>query len=487
MTPGTYSSFRKQKDDQGLLSRLGLAKVGRFVTLLSFGVGFIAALVGLISAFQFRNSSFPGFFIEQTLVVSNLDGESWTGKDLGLNYPMRVLRLNGIAVENQSVFKRVLALTKIDSLISVDIITPNGRQESFAGIRMMEFPDRDFVRLFWLTYGVGMIYLLLGVWVYRVRGNTATGRAFAFFTTCAAVANLLLFDLWTSHNGTPLWTGAIALMGGAIIGLAVLVPDPIPYTIGRAWVRMVAYGISILLAIWGLSEIYDFGNPWDYVKAWQYSYLYCAIGLLIFIATTILRLRIDQPAATSQQIKIILAGGIISFTPIGVWFILQLFVDTPFDPLVLSPLLLIFPASIAIAILRYRMWDYHLVIRRTLIYSLLTMLLVTIYLIFVYGIGNYVSQWLNIGNFFNVLATLIIVSIFTPLRKMVQTSVDRVLYKEDPVSIEILSTFENKIHNEVEVSEVSNDLLDTVNRLVNPEFVSIWIPKNKTEKGGDHV
>jgi hypothetical protein len=313
--------------------------------------------------------------------------------------------------------------------------------------------------------------------VFWLRGNTTAGRAFAYFAGCAAIVNTLIFDLWTTHNGTPAWTFAVASLGGAIFGLSVLIPRPIPSVIGRYWIRVVAYSLSIFLAVWGGLTIYNLDQPWAYVIPWQLSYLYASFGLAIFVISMLARLRMDLPPQMLQQVRIILWGGVLAFTPVGVWLAIQIVFDTPFDPLLLSLVLLIFPVTIAFAMLRYRMWDIDLVLRRTVIYTLLTGLLVAIYLILVLGAASTLNRFWGRGNLFNVLATLVVVVSFAPLRKAVQRFVDRRFYRQRFQTERIMKQFEGTLREQMDIDDLSSDLARVVNDTIRPEFIIFWIPK----------
>ncbi len=341
-------------------------------------------------------------------------------------------------------------------------------------------------RLFWLPYLIGLVYLFLGMWVYRLRGGTGAGRAFAYFSTCAGMVSALIFAIWTSHIGTPVWTLAVAQLGGAIIGLSVFFPVAAAIS-QRIWVRGLAYGFSFLLAGWGLILIYDLERPWAYVLPWLYSYLYVALGIAIFITSMILRLRLPLPLLARQQVRMILWGAVIAFTPIGIWFALQAFINTSFNPLLLTPLLLIFPMSIAFSMLRYRLWEFDLVIRRTIIYTALTLALVVVYFLFVIGMDAVFDRFWGHNNFINVSATLLIVIIYTPFRRAVQRFVDHHWYNRYQQKEEIIQDFVIRLRTQVDLGQLSDDLIGVIERTMQPDKVLFWVPKTQRKIGGKDV
>ena len=92
---------------------------------------------------------------------------------------------------------------------------------------------------------------------------------------------------------------------------------------------------------------------------------------------------------------------------------------------------LIFPLSVAIAILRSRLWDIDVLIRRTLVYTTLTVLLILVYgsLVFVFGtlLGGLFGQPQN--PVVIVASTLVIAALFQPLRHGLQIVIDRRFYR----------------------------------------------------------
>jgi hypothetical protein len=466
---------------------LSVAKFSRFGTLMGFLLALIAVLIAPVTALRWSARPFPGILTEQTLVIPGVVGKDWTGLKLGLHYPMRITHLDGFTIHDPAEYARFFTAAHIGQIISVTTIQPDGNTEYFPAVELIQFPAQDLLRLFWLSYLVGLVYLFLGIWIYRLRGETAGGRAFAYFCACAAIVNTLIFNVWTDHTGTLIWTFAVAQLGGAAIGLSVLVPEEIPSMMGKTWVRIVAYGISLTLAVWGMAMVYNLQKPWGYIVPWGYSYLYAAIGIIIFILSMILRLRTEISPVARQQVRIILLGGVLAFTPIGIWFLSQYFVDITFNPLLFSLILLIFPASIAIAMVRYRMWEFDLAIRRTIIYTTLTLLLVLTYLLLVIGLDRVFDRYLGESNLFNVVATLVIVAIFTPLRKFVQRMVDKRLYKRSYQAAEMIHEFEEKLRSQVDLDQLSEDLVHVIQETMHPETISLWVPKENRRTGDKNV
>ena len=140
-------------------------------------------------------------------------------------------------------------------------------------------------------------------------------------------------------------------------------------------------------------------------------------------------------------------------------------------------MLLLFPLSFAIAILRYRLWDIDVFIRRTLIYSLLTAVLALVYLSSVVLL----EQFLHIfagraqSEIVTIVSTLGIATLFTPLRQRVQGFIDSRFYRRKYDAQKTLSAFSATLREEVDLDALAVELLNVVEETMQPAHVSLWM------------
>jgi hypothetical protein len=149
--------------------------------------------------------------------------------------------------------------------------------------------------------------------------------------------------------------------------------------------------------------------------------------------------------------------------------------------------ILAIPAAIAIAILRYRLYDIDLIIRRTLVYSLLTGLLSLVY----FG-GVALSQNFLTGDrgqlppFVIVLTTLAIATLFNPLRRRMQETIDRRFYRQKYDAEKALGEFSTSVRSSTDLIQLSNNLVSVVSNTLQPDSINLWLktgnPNTEQEK-----
>ena len=144
-------------------------------------------------------------------------------------------------------------------------------------------------------------------------------------------------------------------------------------------------------------------------------------------------------------------------------------------------LFLFIPLSVAIAILRSRLWDIDVLIRRTLVYTILTVILALIYAGLVLGFGSLVRGLLDQQQnpLVIVASTLVIAALFQPLRHGIQRVIDRRFYRRKYDAAKTVEAFSATLRNEVDLSQLREHLLAVVQETMQPTHVSLWLRKSE--------
>ncbi|MBI3960865.1 MAG: hypothetical protein HY328_18800 [Chloroflexi bacterium] len=153
--------------------------------------------------------------------------------------------------------------------------------------------------------------------------------------------------------------------------------------------------------------------------------------------------------------------------------------DAPLIGVLLAALGLIgIPVAIGIAILRYRLYDIDLIIRRTLQYSILTGLLALVFFGSVTLLQSIVSAVSGQQSALaTVLSTLAIAALFNPLRRRVQEVIDRRFYRRKYDAQQVLARFAVTARDETDLDKLAEELQRVVGETMQPEGAGVWLQK----------
>ncbi len=149
----------------------------------------------------------------------------------------------------------------------------------------------------------------------------------------------------------------------------------------------------------------------------------------------------------------------------------------------------IIPVSLTVSILRYRLWDVDVIIRRTLTYGSITLLLGLTYFGAVALLQNvFVSLTGQQSPLAVVASTLGIAALFNPLRNRVQAFVDRRFYRRKYDAEHTLEAFAESLRDEVDIEHLEAALIGVVEETMQPEGIGLWLaparPDSRFGTGG---
>ena len=199
---------------------------------------------------------------------------------------------------------------------------------------------------------------------------------------------------------------------------------------------------------------------------------------LAFGAAWVARLVISYRSSTGdyrQQLKWLLSGGVVGLAG------MLLAVSTPDSSSTISAVtggigfitaLIALPVALGVGILKYRLYDIDRLISRTISYALLTGLLVAVFA----GIVVLATDVLPFSSPVGVAAsTLAAAALFNPLRKRVQHAVDRRFNRARYDAEATVAAFTLRLRDAVDLDTVRVELLQAVERAVEPAHASVWI------------
>jgi hypothetical protein len=175
-------------------------------------------------------------------------------------------------------------------------------------------------------------------------------------------------------------------------------------------------------------------------------------------------------AAAAVPILAPFSFGFISWAP-GLPSFLSLFIEGVLWGLTVSGV----PIAIGIAVLRYRLYEIDVIIRRTLVYGVLTIGLGLIYWGTVVLLQQLLRPLTQGSDLAIVGSTLLVAAVFQPLRRRIQSGVDQRFYRQNYDAAHTLEHFSARLRDEVDLEALSAELLGVVRRTIQPQHVSLWL------------
>ena len=228
-------------------------------------------------------------------------------------------------------------------------------------------------------------------------------------------------------------------------------------------------------------------TPQLWVGGLTFGIFFVLFPVVIFGAIIRNLLKVREPVERAQARWMALGFGI----GLGVEAILLLFGFTLADGFqqleqidaLTAVTALALPLALAVGILRYRLFDIDVIIRRTTSYAILTALLALVYFGSVVVLQRVLSPITGESTAAVVLSTLLIAALFLHLRRRVQGIIDRRFFRKKYDAEKVLQQFAATARDETDLDALTAELLRVIQETMEPESISVWLrPVDQAER-----
>ncbi len=360
-------------------------------------------------------------------------------------------------------------------------------EDSFAALSPL-ITYQTYTRLILVArYSVLIVYLMIGVFIFWRASTTVIGLVTSLTVILLPQITQLLgneayFPEWL---GTPFGTQLLSVnsfltaLGFTVLLLFIhLFPTGRFPTAGLKRIGLASFALLAVLSVVSLGVDLDTGLGWILFLVGP------LIALVVGIAGAVFRyMRVSGPTERLQT-RWVLA----SLALLIAW---QIFIagSSPFRswnpwaaPFALFQLVggvivaVLVPLSITRAILRFHLWDIDVIVRKTVVYTLLSGVLLGVYLLAII-----LLQWLfsrvagELSPVITVLSTLLIAALFLPLRRRIQDGIDRRFFRRKYDAEKTLEQFAATARDETDLDKLTAELLRVIQETMQPEHLSLWL------------
>lgn len=482
--------FGSRARAQPIWSLSGLSRLQVAARVLLAGTVLNILLTSLVCvplAVLWVGKPFPGFLVNERMVVGNVGQYHWTAIQAGLAYPDRVLEANGQPIRSMKDLDRVVAGVGVGDPVRYRV--QRGGQILDLTIPTMRFTWADFVVNFGFTFVSGFVYLCIAIVVFVLKPDTEVSFAFALACFLLSVISVTSFDVVATHVGfVRTFMFANALFPAAFLHLSLVFPERIGIAHRHPFLRVAPYVVSAVLVV-----PYELLYPRPAFALFsQLVRVYAMLAAVCVVVSTVRAFVRSSSAIARQRAKIMLFGAALAFPLPALARYLAVVGSPTIGPAIQNNFLaipvLIFPAAVAYAIARHNLFDVDVYIKRAVGYGIMTAIVGTAYVSMQAVLSTLVLDPV-FGEYrdtvYPLVFALLVVFLFNPVNRRVQESVDKIFFRRQFDYKKTISAVSNLLTSMLNLDQIITQVIYTIRRemFVDTAGVIVLEPEKKVCRG----
>jgi signal transduction histidine kinase len=467
---------------------LSLMQRPRWVVTIVIALAVIVWAATLYSIASQIGHPFPGFFYDADRTVNALNTEDLTGWQAGLHPNDRIVAVDGRPWRELT---RIVRAVPIGTPLNYQVA--RGNQTLEIAVPTMQFPLETFLQFVppWLLYS--LVCLVIGVFIYIRSPASQLSQRLLVYLFLWGTAGAAWCDWTISQNK---WTAFLFATWEAFTCLAGWTffwsfPADRARQAFLARVPLIrVFGVIAVASTIYYPSLYFLASQLDRPEWWNLYTFSVSWGMLVIFAGGCVpnkffpalqtALRKDVSPLIRHQARALFLGIVIGLD--GFLFltwapIMIHFPQTAHLQWVSSLITSVYPLSIGYAVLRYQMFDIHIVIRKGLVYSLLTAALTATFLLLSFVIGSLVQDLTGQQSLLVAIPPALLVAfLFQPARNRIQTFVDRAFFRREYEARQTLTAFSRGLSTLRDRDQVVRLVLDTVTETLGVDRADLWLP-----------
>ncbi len=429
---------------------------------------FIAVAVSA-SSLSWIGRTFPGFLVLDNRVVASAGLAHWPATLSGTLYQRELL-----AVDGQPLDRADALPDRLEGRAPGEPVEYTLRRDGVETTWIE--PAREFTRLDFLLLhgtllfcGIGLAGIALAIRFLRGHDRVANGT---FWSLCIiGLYALTAIDLYGPYRFFRLHALLECFLLAGTLHNALVFPQPLKLVERHPWLIRVGYGASAVLALVMQLALYD---PELYVWLHRVAVNGWGVGLALFLGRQIYTYAYPPSFEARQRVKVVVLGTVAALTP---QVLITFFAATsgggiPENLMAFSGIF--FPLSLGYAVLRQDLFVVDVIVRRTLNYALLTVLVAAGYAGAVASLDALFHDQVGRGVFAVTLGVLT-VAVLMPLRDRVQQTVDRIFFRSAYDFRRLVEETSARLASVSNLSVITGELASALREALQPEVLDFHV------------
>lgn len=404
----------------------------------------------------------------------NSYGSVGYGYETELVYFDRILAVNGTPVQAGREIRAILQRTAKGEALTYDMA--RGQQQFTVTLPVQETTWKRLGGEFGITFLAALGQVCLGAMVFLLRPPTRQSRVFLGF--CLAWFGLFVtfFDFSSTYVFPHFFIFCWFTTSALFLHLALVFPEERQIIRRFPGLQMLIYLPS--LVGWIIDELCFFHlfNPRLVKPLVQVYAVYWGVTLLVLLASlAYTAVRAASPVARRRALLVVFGFAAGFIVPVGGQVALMVF-RLKLPLLCVWPLTLLMPLSITYAILRYNLFDVGVMMRRTLIYSVLSGAVIAGYVLLVWLSNTLLSDVvLAQSHSIPILFSLVVLFGLHPLRQRLQHGLDRLFFRTRYDFRQTIETLSRELTTLRDLDEIVGRIVHTVMSALGVSRVALYL------------
>jgi adenylate cyclase len=426
------------------------------------------SVVSFITAVGWVNKPFAGIMVYKFPRVGSYNYQDWPCVAAGCKVMDPILSVNGLPSQNGREIIKIVNSQRIGTLIRYTIVSHGKPRQVDLPVSLFRWID--FFMVFIVPLLGGLAFFTIGLIVFILKPHTHISWVFFLCSFVVSFYIITGFDIQSSYYFVNLHYFMIPIMPATLFHLGSVFPEKkLILRKHPSWEYFV-YIPGLLIAVAYQLYLFTFEISRSTSLKWipdiqgitnlnRIFSLLCVAGMLAFILHSMVK---TPNSIGRKRAGMILIGLTIAFLPSVIIMLWAIYfrINFPWNFLVFFGIF--FPAFIAYSIIRHNLFDADALIKRTVGYAIVTIILIGAYSLTSLGLNFFLGQYqIAQSKIFPIMFTLFFILIINPLRNRIQDLVDRLFFRKEYDPKQIIDRLGTAMTSLMDLPQILRQLVTT--------------------------